>query len=87
LLRAGLRNIVCRVVIHLAARVGGLFANMADQIGFFEQNLAINQNVVKCCHAHDVARAIFCLSTCVFPAVVELPMNEKHIQSDFLLNR
>ena len=56
-------------VIHLAARVGGLFANSADQIGFFEDNLLINLNVVKACHQFRVTSAVFCLSTCVFPAV------------------
>lgn len=37
-------------VIHTAARVGGLFANMNDKVGFFEQNMAINNNIIKVCH-------------------------------------
>ncbi len=37
-------------VIHLAARVGGLFANMQDKVGFYEDNMSINLNIVKCCH-------------------------------------
>ena len=37
-------------VIHLAAMVGGLFANMADKVGFLEKNLAINHNVIKSSH-------------------------------------
>ena len=34
-------------VIHLAAKVGGLFANMNDKVGFFEQNLAMNGNIIR----------------------------------------
>ena len=37
-------------VIHLAAQVGGLFANMEDKVGFFEKNMAINHNVIKSAH-------------------------------------
>ena len=41
-------------VIHLAAKVGGLFANMNDKVGFFEKNLAMNSNVIKFSHAVGV---------------------------------
>lgn len=37
-------------VIHLAARVGGLYANMKDKVGFYEDNMLINMNVLKSCH-------------------------------------
>ena len=68
-------------VIHLAARVGGLFANMADNLGFFEDNLAINSNVIKNCHSHSVKNAVFCLSTCVFPADAPLPITEESLHA------
>jgi len=66
-------------VIHLAARVGGLFANMADQIGFFQDNSRMNENLINLCHEFKVKRAIFCLSTCVFPAEAALPLKESSI--------
>jgi GDP-L-fucose synthase len=37
-------------VIHLAAKVGGLYANMKDKVGFWTQNLSINNNVIKLSH-------------------------------------
>ena len=37
-------------VIHLAARVGGLYANMKDKVGFYEDNMQINMNVLKACN-------------------------------------
>ena len=54
-------------VIHLAARVGGLFANMNDKVGFFESNMLINMNVIKCSHDFKVRRLVCVLSTCIFP--------------------
>ncbi|PHJ22766.1 gdp-l-fucose synthetase [Cystoisospora suis] len=57
-----------KAIIHLAARVGGLFDNMAHNLEFFQENLEINENVVKLCHEFKVARGVFCLSTCIFPA-------------------
>lgn len=33
-------------VIHLAAKVGGLFANMAQKVEFYRENVLINDNVM-----------------------------------------
>ena len=66
-------------VIHLAARVGGVFANIEHNLEFFEDNLAINRNIVTLCHEWKIQRAVFCLSTCIFPASVLLPMVEEHL--------
>eukprot|EP00353_Schmidingerella_taraikaensis_P006408 CAMPEP_0185580452 /NCGR_PEP_ID=MMETSP0434-20130131/16563_1 /TAXON_ID=626734 ORGANISM="Favella taraikaensis, Strain Fe Narragansett Bay" /NCGR_SAMPLE_ID=MMETSP0434 /ASSEMBLY_ACC=CAM_ASM_000379 /LENGTH=334 /DNA_ID=CAMNT_0028198725 /DNA_START=137 /DNA_END=1140 /DNA_ORIENTATION=- len=61
-------------VIHLAAKVGGLFANMSDKVGFFESNLAMNSNVIKSSHKHGVKRLVCVLSTCIYPDVIEYPI-------------
>jgi len=64
-------------VIHLAAKVGGLFANMQDKVGFFQKNMAINQNIICASHAHKVTRLICLLSTCIFPDNIDkYPMDE-----------
>ena len=54
-------------VIHLAARVGGLYANMKDKVGFYEDNMLINMNVLKSCHKFGVQKIVSALSTCIFP--------------------
>ena len=59
------------VVIHLAATVGGLFANMNDKVKFFEDNMAINHNVIKSSYLTGVQRLVCVLSTCIYPDVVE----------------
>ena len=35
------------VVVHLAAKVGGLYKNMLDKVEMFEENVLINFNVLK----------------------------------------
>ena len=54
-------------VIHLAAKVGGLFANMNDKVGFFEQNVAMNSNVIRQCYSSGVKKLVCVLSTCIYP--------------------
>lgn len=55
------------IVVHLAARVGGLFKNMSDKVRMFEDNILINTHVVKASHECGVRTLVACLSTCVFP--------------------
>lgn len=67
-------------VIHLAACVGGLFANQADNVGFLRKNLRMNDNLLACCEsAHAAGRftkLVSLLSTCIFPDGAPLPMDE-----------
>lgn len=63
-------------VIHLAANVGGLYKNMNNKVEMLETNLMINFNVVKCCHDYNVKKLIACLSTCIFPDIVQYPIDE-----------
>ena len=70
-----------RYVIHLAAYVGGLYRNLNHNKLMFENNLVMNLNVVRCCHKYNVQRAIFCLSTCIFPDDTSYPINEDMLHS------
>ncbi|KAM5531369.1 hypothetical protein V8D89_014962 [Ganoderma adspersum] len=66
-------------VIHLAALVGGLFANMARKLDFLRENILINDNVLHTAHDFQVKKVISCLSTCVYPDKVEYPLDETKI--------
>ena len=68
-------------VIHLAARVGGLYKNMNEKIEMFEDNIAINTNIIKACDKYGVKKLISCLSTCIFPDNVKYPINEKDLHN------
>jgi GDP-L-fucose synthase len=61
-------------VIHLASRVGGLFANKNNPVEFFEDNIKINTNILSSAYRHGVVNLIGMLSTCVFPDTVEYPL-------------
>ena len=67
-------------VIHLAARVGGIEDNMNYPIDYLETNLAIDTNVLKASYEQGVERLTACLSSCIFPDVVDkYPMTEDDI--------
>ncbi|KDQ12414.1 hypothetical protein BOTBODRAFT_176363 [Botryobasidium botryosum FD-172 SS1] len=66
-------------VIHLAALVGGLFKNMKYKLTFLRDNILINDNVLHASYEAKVTKLISCLSTCVFPDKVELPLEESKI--------
>ena len=66
-------------VIHLAAMVGGLFKNMKSNLQFFQDNMAINHNVLESCNEFNVKKCISCLSTCIFPDEINYPIDETMI--------
>jgi len=63
-------------VIHVAAKVGGLFANMAEKVEFYRENVLINDNVMELCRIHKVAKLVSFLSTCIFPNKTTFPIDE-----------
>jgi len=65
-----------RYVIHLAANVGGLFKNMNSPVEMLEDNVRMNCNVLRACHAAGVEKVVSCLSTCIFPDKTTYPINE-----------
>jgi GDP-L-fucose synthase len=68
-------------VIHLASKVGGVAANSKDPVGFFENNILMNTNVLKYAYKYKVDRLISMLSTCVFPDTVKYPLQPHKIHN------
>jgi len=69
-------------VIHLAACVGGLYKNMNNKVEMLEKNLIINYNIIKLSHDFKVKKLIACLSTCIFPDIVEsYPIKEEMLHN------
>ena len=67
------------VVIHSAAKVGGLYSNMKWPADYFEQNLNINNHILEACHLSGVQKMVAFLSTCIFPDAVQYPITEEKI--------
>ena len=65
-------------VLHLAAKVGGLFANMKYKADFLHENNLMNDNVLSVAAKYQ-CRVVSCLSTCIFPDKVEYPLTEDKI--------
>ncbi|RHY92899.1 hypothetical protein DYB35_001162 [Aphanomyces astaci] len=63
-------------VLHLAARVGGLFKQLHEPVEFFRANAAMNDNVLACANAFGVSKVISMLSTCIFPDKTSYPIDE-----------
>jgi len=59
------------IVIHLAARVGGIIDNITYPADYFDENITMNTLVLKYAQQHNVKRFIGILSTCIYPDVVE----------------
>ncbi|KAL6048276.1 GDP-L-fucose synthase, variant 2 [Balamuthia mandrillaris] len=68
-------------VIHLAARVGGLFENMRYKVEFWRENIAINDNVLELSREFKVEKLVSCLSTCIFPDKTSYPITEAMIHN------
>ncbi len=68
------------IVIHLAARVGGIIDNIAHPVEYLEENTLMNTNLLRACHEHNVEKVIAMGSTCMYPDVLEeYPMKEEDL--------
>jgi GDP-L-fucose synthase len=68
------------VVIHLAARCGGLFMHMDHNEQVMVDNLKMNMNVVTGAEKAGAKRIVAMLSTCVFPdPAPSLPLHEEQL--------
>ena len=63
-----------RFVIHLAARVGGVLANMNNLGSFYYDNVMINTNVLESARIFETEKLLSCLSTCIYPDKVTYPL-------------
>lgn len=68
-------------VIHLAAFVGGLYRNMKYPVEFYNDNLAMNNNIIQCSHKFGVKKLVSCLSTCIFPDKTTYPIDETMVHN------
>lgn len=71
------------VVIHLAARVGGIMENIHNPYEFYEDNLLMNTFVVKWARLTGVKKFVGALSSCIFPDTAKrYPLLEEDLHKD-----
>ena len=68
-------------IIHCAARVGGIKANMEHQGEFFYENIIMNSNVLEAARQCGVEKVVSFMSTCVFPDDSTYPLSPDQIHN------
>jgi GDP-L-fucose synthase len=68
-------------VIHVAAKVGGINANINNPAGFLYDNLMIQCNVIEAAFRNKAKKFIFLGSSCIYPKDSLQPMKEEYLLS------
>jgi GDP-L-fucose synthase len=70
-------------VIHLAARVGGIGANMAAPAELYLENLLLGTNVIEACRHADVEKTVVVGTICSYPKHTPVPFEETSLWSGY----
>ena len=68
-----------QVVINAAAMVGGIHANNIFPVDFLENNLRIQNNIIKCSYNSGVEKLLFLGSSCIYPKECLQPIKEEYL--------
>lgn len=68
-------------VFHLAAKVGGISANINYPGQFIYENLMINSNVIEAARRNKIKKLLFLGSSCIYPKNCGQPMGEESLLS------
>ena len=72
---------ICRnkpdVVIHLAAKCGGIGANMEKPGEFFYDNLKMGLNVIESCSKQAISKIVVLGTVCGYPKYAPIPFKEE----------
>ena len=71
------------IVVHLAAKVGGILANKSYPVEFFNDNILINTNVFKCAFESGVKKLVTAMGGCAYPAKAVSPISEDQMWNGY----
>jgi GDP-L-fucose synthase len=71
-------------VFLIAAKVGGIHANMTYRADFIFDNLMMQSNTINACHNNGVKKLLFVSSGCVYPKLAENPIHESAMLTGLL---
>lgn len=77
--RAVIEEIKPDAIVHTAARVGGIAANMADPTGFLLDNLLVDTSVLSAAIDRRVPELLYFGSSCMYPRDFRQPLVESDI--------
>lgn len=78
-LRGILRTESPDVLIHAAAKVGGIQANINSPFEFLAHNLSMDTNVIESCISEGVPNLLYIGSSCMYPKDYRQPLLESDI--------
>ena len=73
-----------QIVILAAAKVGGIYANSNYPVDFIENNLRIQNNVIRASYITGVEKLVFLGSSCIYPKYCKQPIKEDYLLSGLL---
>jgi GDP-L-fucose synthase len=71
------------MVIHLAARVGGIGANRDNPGSFFYENAMMGIEVMEQARHHDVSKFVQVGTVCAYPKFAKIPFSEDDLWSGY----
>ena len=71
------------IVVHLAARVGGIGANMRNPGSFFYQNLMMGVQLMEQARLHGIEKFVAIGTVCAYPKFAPLPFKEDDIWNGY----
>lgn len=69
------------MAVLLAAKVGGIGANMNEPVSFLADNLRIITNSLDACHKADVKKVMLLGSSCIYPRACPQPIKEEYLMT------
>src|SRR5271169_2753796 len=67
------------VVVHLAARVGGIGANRENPGAFFYDNLMMGVQLVEACRRRSTPKVVTVGTICSYPKLTPVPFREEEL--------
>jgi GDP-L-fucose synthase len=71
------------LVLHLAARVGGIGANRRHPGTFFRDNMAMGLNVLEEARRHGTAKLVLAGTVCAYPKLTPVPFREEDLWNGY----
>lgn len=85
--RAAVRQLLLEkqpsTVVHLAARVGGIGANMVEPGTFFYDNLLMGLNLIEECRLFGIDKFLTTSTVCSYPKFTPIPFKESDIWNGY----
>lgn len=71
------------IVIHLAAEVGGIGANMANPGRYFYSNMSMGLNLIECGRNFGIDKFVQIGTVCAYPKICRVPFVEEDIWNGY----